>query len=445
MTTTPTLSVVIPALNEENGIQQVAQRVLDVRPELQRSGFQDLELIVVDDGSTDRTAALASAMPGVRLIRHPRNRGYGAALKTGFAAATGEWVGFLDADGTYPPEYFPMLCRTGLARKADLVIGSRMAGAESEMPAVRRLGNWLFAGLVTLISGQRVTDAASGMRIFRRDVLERLYPLPDGLNLTPVMSTRALHENLVVEEEPIPYSERVGRSKLSVVRDGWRFAESIVWTALSYNPARLLGFVGLAAVAVAAVIGLVLVAARLAGIHTVGPVGAFALFLGLVLGVAGISVFSLGISFNYFVALFHRRPVRQSFAGRRFLPIHIADHFGWLGLAALTLGVVIGLGALGFALAGTPVERLWLYYLGSAGFVLIGITLVIAWVQMQVLQTLSEREQLVRNDLGSAAPAGAPAKMAGNIVMLSTPCRGAASASWNDTNVIGSGSSEQGH
>ncbi|MEZ4718379.1 MAG: glycosyltransferase family 2 protein [Caldilineaceae bacterium] len=103
-------SVVIPAYNEEDGIRAIMQRVLAVRPEIQAAGFDDLELIVVDDGSGDHTGALVAAEPGVRLIRHAKNAGYGAALKTGFAAATGEWIGFLDADGTYPPEYFPRLC-----------------------------------------------------------------------------------------------------------------------------------------------------------------------------------------------------------------------------------------------------------------------------------------------------------------------------------------------
>ena len=274
-----------------------------------------------------------------------------------------------------------------------------MAGADSQMPAVRRVGNMLFAGLVSLISGRRITDAASGMRVFRKAILPRLYPLPDGLNLTPVMSTRALHENLAMIEVPIPYSERVGRSKLSVVRDGWRFAQSIVWTALSYNPVRLLGIAGLAAILVAAFIGLWLIVERLQGITHVGPIGAFVLFLGLVLGVAGISILSLGISFNYFVALFHKEPVRQGLFGRPLFP-GLDKHFGWIGLLSLVLGALVGLGALGFALAGIPVERLWLYYLGSAGMVLIGVQLMIAWVQMQVLEALSQREELVRNDLG---------------------------------------------
>lgn len=100
------LSVVIPVYNEEHGIAEIASRVLSAAPALKKVGVDQLELLVVDDGSKDRTAEVAQSIPGVRLIRHPKNKGYGAALKTGFSKASGELIGFLDADGTYPPEYF---------------------------------------------------------------------------------------------------------------------------------------------------------------------------------------------------------------------------------------------------------------------------------------------------------------------------------------------------
>jgi glycosyltransferase involved in cell wall biosynthesis len=178
----------------------------------------------------------------------------GAALKTGFSEARGELIGFLDADGTYPPEYFPQLCLEAL-KGGELVIGSRMSGAESKMPLTRRVGNLFFATLLTLVGRQRVSDSASGMRVFKREVLERVYPLPDGLNLTPVMSTRAIHEGIRMVEVPIPYSERLGRSKLSVVRDGRIFLESIIWTALAYNPVRIMGTIGLVGVGLAFLAG----------------------------------------------------------------------------------------------------------------------------------------------------------------------------------------------
>ncbi len=394
-----TLSVVIPALNEEEGIQDIMSRVLSTRSGLEAVGVQNLELIVVDDGSTDRTPELVAAKPGVRLVRHATNGGYGAALKTGFAAARGEWIGFLDADGTYPPEYFPNLCQVALDRDADIVVGSRMAGAESRMPIVRRFGNLIFAKLVSLISAQRVTDSASGMRVFRKSILKRLYPLPDGLNLTPVMSTRALHEQLKMVEVPIPYSERVGRSKLNALRDGVTFAQSIVWTALNYNPVRPLGLVGAAALVLAALIGLGLVVARLQGITSVGPAGACALFAALVSAVAGVSILALGISFNYFVALFHKQPVRQGLLGRPIFKKRLDMHFGWIGLGMLMLGLALGGISLALGLGGWPVSRLWLYYLGSASLSLVGIQLMIAWVQMQVLDALKARDGLIASDM----------------------------------------------
>jgi glycosyltransferase involved in cell wall biosynthesis len=393
------LSVVLPALNEEGGIREIMARVLAVRDELKAVGIDELELIVVDDGSTDRTAELVQAEPNARLIQHARNGGYGAALKTGFSAARGEWIGFSDADGTYPPEYFPALYKAAIEQDADIVIGSRMAGSESEMPAVRRLGNLIFARLVSLISAKNITDSASGMRIFKRSILPRLYPLPDGLNLTPVMSTRALHERMEMIEVPIPYSERIGRSKLNVVSDGMRFAQSIVWTAMYYNPVRPLGLISIIALLTAGVIGLGLVATRLSGVQSVSPVGAFTLFTALVLVVAGVSIFALGISFNYFVALFHKSPVRQGFFIKPFSRLRIDQHLGWIGLISLLLGMGIAGASLFLAVSGWTVIQLWLYYLTSACLSLVGIQLIIAWIQMQILDTLRIREQLVADDM----------------------------------------------
>jgi len=189
------LSVVIPAYNEEEGIAEIIERVLAIRPRMGEVGLTDLELIVVDDGSRDRTAEIAAQYPDVCLVRHTVNQGYGAALKTGFGRARGELLGFLDADGTYPPEHFPKLCRVALQGGADLVIGSRMAGSDSEMPLVRRIGNLVFANLVSLLGRRRISDSASGMRVIRREVLPQLYPLPDGLNFTPVMSTYSRDEH----------------------------------------------------------------------------------------------------------------------------------------------------------------------------------------------------------------------------------------------------------
>ncbi len=397
-----TLSVVIPAYNEEDGIADIVRRVLSAREGLQRVGVQELELVVVDDGSKDRTAAIAEGLPGVHLIRHPRNRGYGAALKTGFLAARGDLIGFLDADGTYPPEHFPQLCQAAL-EGAELVVGSRMAGAKSQMPVTRRIGNLFFARLLSLVGRMAVSDSASGMRVFRREVLERLYPLPDGLNLTPVMSTRAIHEGVRIQEVPIPYSERVGRSKLSVVRDGWVFLHSILWTVLFYNPVRILGLIGLAGVGFAGAVLAGLVVARLSGVTSLGPWGVAAVYGALVAGVTGFSLFALGATFNYLVSLFAKRPIRQGLFGRPLFEPPLEYHFGWMGLLALGLGLGLAGASLGLGLWGWPVERLWLYLVGSAMAVLVGVQLALYWVLMRVLEELSQRDMRAAEDLNGGA------------------------------------------
>lgn len=393
------LSVVIPAYNEENGIAKIVERVLAMRSSLYEQGVTGFELIVVDDGSVDRTAQIVEQYAEVRLVRHGFNRGYGAALKTGLAAARSEMVAFLDADGTYPPEYFPRLCAMVMGG-VDLAIGSRMSGAESEMPLSRRMGNWFFANLISFYSNVRVRDCASGMRVFRRDALMRLYPLPDGLNFTPIMSLRAIHEGLKVEETPIPYHERVGRSKLSVVRDGLRYLQSITWTALGYNPVRVLGTLGVIGVGFALLVGLGLLVARLSGVEQLSGWGVVAVFLALISGVAGVSLFNLGATFNYLISLFRKEFVRQGLFGKPIFNPPLDRHFGWMGWVSIGLGtVVVVVVALAMGVGGWPIERLWLWLVGGAMMILIGLQLLISWIVMRKLEELSQREIAVQRDL----------------------------------------------
>ena len=394
------LSVVIPAYNEEKGIAEIACRVLSVAPDLKKAGVDQLELLIVDDGSRDGTADVASKIPGVTLICHPRNRGYGAALKTGFSKASGQLIGFLDADGTYPPEYFPQLCRVAMTG-VDLVIGSRMAGAESKMPLTRRVGNVFFATLLTLLSHQKVTDSASGMRVFNREILEQIYPLPDGLNLTPVMSTRALHEGVKIGEVPIPYSERVGRSKLSVVRDGRIFLQSMVWTVLSYNPVRILGMIGSLGIGIALLVFLGIAIARLQGVTTLGPWGVVGLFLALISSIAGINVFALGVTFNYLVSLFYKKPIRQGLFGKPIFKTPLDVHFGWVGMISTLVGLGLGLVSLALGVQGWEMARLWFYMLTSALLFLAGIQLMSNWLLLRILEELSQRAILTKHDMGS--------------------------------------------
>jgi glycosyltransferase involved in cell wall biosynthesis len=234
------LTVVIPALNEEDAIGDTISRCLDARPRIREAaGLTDVEIIVVSDGSTDRTAEIARGFEGVKVIVFKQNHGYGAAIKEGWRQGGGTLLGFLDADGTCDPDYFAQMCRVAVEESADIVIGSRL-GPGSKMPATRRLGNRIYAFLLGLLCGRQVTDTASGMRVVRRHSLQYLYPLPDGLHFTPSMSARALLNDLRLIEIPMRYEERIGVSKLSVIRDGIRFLRTIFAGVLCYRPERLL-------------------------------------------------------------------------------------------------------------------------------------------------------------------------------------------------------------
>ena len=233
------LTIVIPALNEEDAIGDIITRCLAASEEICRSaGLQSVEVIVVNDGSTDRTSQIARSFDGVSVIDFAKNRGYGAAIAEGFARGRGTLLGFLDADGTCDPLCFGPMCRAAVKDGAEIVLGSRL-GPGSQMPKVRRLGNRLYALMLGLLTGRSVTDTASGMRVLRREAFEELAPLPVGLHFTPAMSARALVNNMRVVEIPMPYAERVGESKLHVLRDGVRFLRAIFAGILCFRPDRL--------------------------------------------------------------------------------------------------------------------------------------------------------------------------------------------------------------
>lgn len=236
-----TLSIVIPAYNEEDAVDDILKRCLDARAALVReAGLSAVEVVIVDDGSRDKTREKAGKWSEAKLIVHEKNRGYGAALMTGFRAASGDLLSFLDADGTCDPLAFKGLVLALREAKADMAVGARLHEG-SRMPAVRAFGNRLYALLLRSLTGVSLTDTASGMRVFKRQLLPRLSPLPTGLHFTPAMTARVACMGGVFVESPIPYSERVGSSKLSVLGDGVRFLRVILGTVFAYFPMRVFG------------------------------------------------------------------------------------------------------------------------------------------------------------------------------------------------------------
>ena len=250
------LLIAIPALNEEESIDAIIRRSLEAREFIcANSPVTEVDITVISDGSTDRTVERASQYRDfINLIVFPQNKGYGAAIKEAWRQSDADLLGFLDADGTCEPKFFATLCQTALAEHADVVLGCRL-NANSQMPLIRRIGNFIFATILSVFSSSSVRDTASGMRVVRRTSLDLLYPLPDGLHFTPAMSARAmLSEGTRILEVDMPYHERSGESKLRIAKDGVRFLRVIVEAAFLYRPSRPLGLLAIIFVLFAAVL-----------------------------------------------------------------------------------------------------------------------------------------------------------------------------------------------
>ncbi|MGQ0792541.1 MAG: glycosyltransferase family 2 protein [Deltaproteobacteria bacterium] len=277
------LTVVIPALNEAAGIARVVSAIP------REVGKYRVEVLVVNDGSADDTAHRASEA-GARVISHPVNRGYGAALKTGFANARGDLLAFLDADFTYPPDELPKMVRELETGDFDIVVGSRIAGGAEGMPAVRFFGNRVMAEIVSALTRSRITDPASGMRVFKKGAIESLYPLSDDLDFTPEMTTKAIQQKLKYGEVPINYRERVGTSKLSVFKHGYIFLATILRTVRDHNPLLIFGSAGIISLFIGILLCLFVVISFLAG----GSEHQYSLIFGILAVFLGVQLILFG-------------------------------------------------------------------------------------------------------------------------------------------------------
>lgn len=223
--------VVIPAYNEEHATGPTVERV--------RAALESLpvsyEIILVDDGSQDGTR-LAAERTGARVLVSPVNRGYGWALKRGIGASNSDYIAILDADGTYPPEALPKLLE--LARSADMVVGDR-SEAMRNVPIVRRPAKWLLSKLANFLARQTIPDLNSGLRVFRRDSVERFIGLlPDGFSFTTTITLCMLCSYMRVVYLPIEYGKRVGHSKIRAV-DFFNFVLLVLRIVMLFQPLRI--------------------------------------------------------------------------------------------------------------------------------------------------------------------------------------------------------------
>jgi len=235
------VSVIVPVLNERDS---VAKTLDDLLGNLQTTE-RPFELLVVDDGSNDGTAAVLDRYhgdPRVRVLHNAQNRGYGWSLKRAVLEADYELVAITDADGTYPNG---RLCELiDAMERHDMVVGAR-TGAKVAIPLIRRPAKWCLRQLATYLTGVRIPDLNSGFRVMKKSLVKRFIKLlPDGFSFTTTITLALLTHGYDVKYIPISYAKRIGKSSIRPIHDTLNFVNLIVRTVMYFKPLKIFSPVG---------------------------------------------------------------------------------------------------------------------------------------------------------------------------------------------------------
>ena len=241
------ISVVIPALNEQDAIVDTIERI---KTTMEGAGLNPYEIVVVDDGSSDKTSERA-VESGARVVRHPHNVGYGHSLKDGIHAARYDTIAITDADGTYPIESLvPLIERYN--EGFDMVVGAR-AGEHYRESFLKIALRWLLRRIVEWTAGRKILDINSGLRVFRRStVLQYFDRLCDTFSFTTSLTLGYMMTGRFVDYVPITYDKRIGKSKVRLFSDSMRTLQYILEAAIYYNPMRIFLLFSICSIIVAA-------------------------------------------------------------------------------------------------------------------------------------------------------------------------------------------------
>jgi len=233
------LTVIVPVYNEISAIEHSINHLKEIKKKCKNI---DMEIIIVNDGSTDGTEKILERMSNdkdIKIITHPENKGYGAALKTGIHASKHQYVAITDADGTYPderiPEFFEIVINEGL----DMLVGARV-GESVHIPFIRKLPKWVINKMANYMVGTKIPDLNSGMRIMKKDVVKKYFKiLPDGFSFTSTITLAMLSNGCQVKYIPINYHQRKGKSKIRPFYDTLNFFRLIIRTVMFFDPLKI--------------------------------------------------------------------------------------------------------------------------------------------------------------------------------------------------------------
>jgi len=278
------LAVIIPAYNEQEGLGPTLQALRQACPQAQ--------VIVIDDGSSDRTAEVARSAPGVRVIRHARNRGYGASLKTGMRATRRRYIAWYDADGQHRPEDLIRVAQPVLDGHYDVVIGVR--GRDSAVQRDRAAGKWLLGFVARLVSGEKIPDLNSGLRCFRRDVILRyLHLLPDGFSASTTSTLMMMKRGYRIGYVPIVARPRVGKSTVKIFADGMRTLQLIVRIIVLFEAFKIFTMLGAALLVPGLIYGVAVALIKGQGFPTLAGTAVIAGLLTFFMGIVADQVVEL--------------------------------------------------------------------------------------------------------------------------------------------------------
>jgi len=247
------ISIVIPLYNEEKSISSTISSLKYIIKKI--ANEYNVEIIAVNDGSTDNTKTILKKIKGIKVIEHPYNLGYGASLKDGLRHSDGEWILITDADGTYPINEIPNLLR--YTNDYDMVVGAR-TGKNVSIPLLRLPAKWIIGKIANFMTGKKIDDVNSGLRVFdRKKALEFIKLYPSGFSFTTTITLAFITNDYTIKYLPINYFKRRGKSSIRPIKDFIGFIALIFRVVMYFKPLKFFFIPGLFSILIGIIYGII--------------------------------------------------------------------------------------------------------------------------------------------------------------------------------------------